>query len=128
GIGPTFDGEPKLIQEREQPKTQPDTKDRNTQSQSHIPTLMHTHKNTHAHTPNVKTNNNRHRTRTHTPHTYSILPGPGADNPKSHIGGRPPQHAKDRAPRQPHTHTGHPPSHTAHLDTPSRMVNPSTKA
>ncbi|MEQ2285080.1 hypothetical protein AMECASPLE_028190 [Ameca splendens] len=39
---------PKLIQEREQPKTQPDTNNRHTQS--HIPTLMHTHKNTHPRT------------------------------------------------------------------------------
>ncbi|MEQ2256674.1 hypothetical protein ILYODFUR_026456 [Ilyodon furcidens] len=70
---------PKLIQEREQPKTQPDTNNRHTQS--HIPTLMHTHKNTHTHTADVKTNNNGRRTLTHTPHTYSILPGPDADTP-----------------------------------------------
>ncbi|MEQ2288392.1 hypothetical protein AMECASPLE_022093, partial [Ameca splendens] len=69
----------KLIQERKQPKTQPDTKNRHTQSQSHIPTLMHTHKTTHTHAPNIKTNNNGYCTLTHIPHTYSILPGPGAD-------------------------------------------------
>ncbi|KAK5598901.1 hypothetical protein CRENBAI_002110 [Crenichthys baileyi] len=34
---PHLMGGPKLIQEREQPKTQPDTKNRHTQSQSHIP-------------------------------------------------------------------------------------------
>ncbi|MEQ2188865.1 hypothetical protein GOODEAATRI_019356 [Goodea atripinnis] len=40
-------GGPKLIQEREQSKTQPVTKkkkNRHTQSQSPTPTLMHTHK------------------------------------------------------------------------------------
>ncbi|MED6236435.1 hypothetical protein ATANTOWER_009162 [Ataeniobius toweri] len=78
---PYLMGGPKLIQEREQSKTQPDTKNRHTQSQSHIPTLVHTHKNTHTHAPNVKTNINGCHTPTHTPHTYSILPGPGANTP-----------------------------------------------
>ncbi|MED6246583.1 hypothetical protein ATANTOWER_020169, partial [Ataeniobius toweri] len=36
-IGLTFDGGPKLIQEREQPKTQPDTKNR------HTVTITHSH-------------------------------------------------------------------------------------
>ncbi|MEQ2279533.1 hypothetical protein AMECASPLE_010533 [Ameca splendens] len=71
----------KLIQERKQPKTQPDTKNRHTQSQSHIPTIVHTHKNTHTLAPNVKTNNNGRHTLTHTPYTWSILPGPDADTP-----------------------------------------------
>ncbi|MEQ2169699.1 hypothetical protein GOODEAATRI_027945 [Goodea atripinnis] len=38
---------------------------------------MRTNKNTHTHTPN-----NRCGTPTHTPHTYSILPGPGTDTPE----------------------------------------------
>ncbi|MEQ2251296.1 hypothetical protein ILYODFUR_009457 [Ilyodon furcidens] len=62
-IGPTFDGGPKLIQEREQPKTQTDTK-----------TGAHSHNQTF---PPSKTHNNERRTLTHTPHTYTILPGPG---------------------------------------------------
>ncbi|MEQ2246435.1 hypothetical protein ILYODFUR_038411 [Ilyodon furcidens] len=76
-----FDGGPKLIQEREQSKTQPGTENRHTKSQSHIPTLMRTHKNTHTHAPNVKTNKNGRCTLAHTPHTYSILPGPGPNSP-----------------------------------------------
>ncbi|MED6253092.1 hypothetical protein ATANTOWER_022229 [Ataeniobius toweri] len=50
-------------------------------------TGTHSHNNTfplsciHTHAPNVKTNNNGLHTLTHTPHTYSILPGPGADTP-----------------------------------------------
>ncbi|MEQ2257495.1 hypothetical protein ILYODFUR_035388 [Ilyodon furcidens] len=35
----------------------------------------------HLKTPNVKTHNNGCRTRNHTPHTYSILQGPGTDTP-----------------------------------------------
>ncbi|MED6231941.1 hypothetical protein ATANTOWER_015086 [Ataeniobius toweri] len=45
-VGPT--------QEREQSKTQPDTKNMHTQSQSYIPTLMRTHKNTHTQAPNIQ--------------------------------------------------------------------------
>ncbi|MEQ2264091.1 hypothetical protein XENORESO_019047 [Xenotaenia resolanae] len=72
-------GGPKPFQEREQPKTLPDTKT-GTQSQSHIPTLIRIPKNTHA--PNVKTHNNGCCTLINIPHTYSILPGPGADTPE----------------------------------------------
>ncbi|KAK5620227.1 hypothetical protein CRENBAI_000244 [Crenichthys baileyi] len=60
---------------------------------------------------------------------------PGAKATEGSIGGRPPQHAKDRAPRQPHTQTSevpqdarHPPSRTADLAAPSRLASPATKA
>ncbi|MED6253138.1 hypothetical protein ATANTOWER_022990 [Ataeniobius toweri] len=74
---------PKLIQEREQPKTQHNlTQNRPSQSQSHIPTLMRTHKNTHTRAPNVKTHNNGHHTLTHTPHTpYSQVQVPIPQSP-----------------------------------------------
>ncbi|KAK5604413.1 hypothetical protein CRENBAI_017710 [Crenichthys baileyi] len=91
-ISPTFDGGPKLIQEREQPKTQPDKKNRRSQSQSHIPTLMRTHQNTHTHSPNVNTHNNGLRTLTYTPHTYSILPGRCGPLPSGVETDRLPQH------------------------------------
>ncbi|MEQ2287900.1 hypothetical protein AMECASPLE_017489 [Ameca splendens] len=58
---------PELILEREQSKTHPDTKNRHIQSQSHIPTHMHTHKNTYTYESNVKTNKNGRHTLTHTP-------------------------------------------------------------
>ncbi|MED6282022.1 hypothetical protein CHARACLAT_027709, partial [Characodon lateralis] len=66
-MGPTFDGGPKLIPEREKPNTQPDTK---TRTQSQIP-----HKNTHT---------QRKHTQQWTlyTHTYSILPDLGSDTPE----------------------------------------------
>ncbi|MEQ2226764.1 hypothetical protein ILYODFUR_030669 [Ilyodon furcidens] len=81
-IGPAFDGCPKLILEREHPKTQPDTKT-GTHSHNHIftPSCVHI-KNTHTHTANIKTHNNGRGTPTHTPHTYLILPGPDTDTPE----------------------------------------------
>ncbi|MEQ2165119.1 hypothetical protein GOODEAATRI_013745, partial [Goodea atripinnis] len=82
--------------------TQHDTKNRHTKSQSHIPTLMHTHKNTYTHVSNVKTKHNGRRTLSHTPHKYYILPGPAWGNqprtqevvpfPPGVETGRPPQH------------------------------------
>ncbi|MEQ2304547.1 hypothetical protein AMECASPLE_028199, partial [Ameca splendens] len=68
---------------------------------------MHTHKNTHSHTPNIKTNNNEHRTLTHTPHTYSILPGPGAHTPY----GQPAPGLQEVVPFPPGAETGTPSQH-----------------
>ncbi|MEQ2240913.1 hypothetical protein ILYODFUR_019967 [Ilyodon furcidens] len=59
--------------------TQPDKKNTGTQSQSHIPTLLRTHKNTHTRKPNVKTHNNGRCTLTCTPHKCCILLGPGTN-------------------------------------------------
>ncbi|MEQ2260810.1 hypothetical protein XENORESO_001732 [Xenotaenia resolanae] len=86
-IGPTFDGGPKLIQEKEQPKTQPDTK-------TFPLMLMRTHKNTHTQRKDTQHNNGRY-TLIHTRHTYLTSPRtqegvpflPGrrqADRPTSH--------------------------------------------
>ncbi|MEQ2254795.1 Sodium channel protein type 2 subunit alpha [Ilyodon furcidens] len=63
-IGPTFDGGPKLILEREQPKTQPDTK-----------TGTHSHNQTFPPTCiQLKTPPHPTHTITRTPDIYSILP------------------------------------------------------
>ncbi|MEQ2250580.1 hypothetical protein ILYODFUR_002366 [Ilyodon furcidens] len=80
-IGPTFDGGPKLIQERERLKTQPDTK---TGAHSHNHTFSPScvHIKTLTLIPNEKSHNNGCRTLTHTPHTYAMLPGPGTDTPE----------------------------------------------
>ncbi|MED6254731.1 hypothetical protein ATANTOWER_032382 [Ataeniobius toweri] len=90
-IGPTFDGGPKLIQEKEQ-------------SQSHIPTLMRTHKNTqhkntHTHAPNLKTNNNGCCTLTlpiHTLYSQVQVPIPHRGNQSPDPGGPLPSRGRDR--------------------------------
>ncbi|MEQ2296167.1 hypothetical protein AMECASPLE_022197 [Ameca splendens] len=52
---------------------------------------------------------------------------PGATATEGSIEGRPPRHAKDRAPGQPHTQTpempGHPHSRTVHSASPSRPTS-----
>ncbi|MED6264203.1 hypothetical protein CHARACLAT_012448 [Characodon lateralis] len=68
------------MQEREQPKTQPDTKI-GTQSHSHIPTLMR-RQNTHTHTSHLKTHNNGHCTLTHSHSLYTVLPAPATATPE----------------------------------------------
>ncbi|MEQ2297924.1 hypothetical protein AMECASPLE_039689 [Ameca splendens] len=74
---------PKLIQEKEQPKTQPDTRNRHTLS--HIPTLMHTHKNTHPRTQRKDKQQWTSYTHLHSPYIHTLysqvqVPIPHRDN------------------------------------------------
>ncbi|MED6282538.1 hypothetical protein CHARACLAT_033124, partial [Characodon lateralis] len=78
----------KLIQEREQSKTQPvankqKKKKKKKQAHSHNHPLPPSCIHIKSLTPNVRMNNNGRHTLTHTPHAYSILPGPGATSPRT---------------------------------------------
>ncbi|MEQ2231066.1 hypothetical protein ILYODFUR_035566 [Ilyodon furcidens] len=71
---------------------------------------LRTHKNTYTHTPDIKTQNYRLHTLISTPHTHSILPGPGT---KAQRGNQP---SACLQPLYSRVETGSPPSHQSRLE------------